>query len=134
MTITFTIQGNQENPIGNPLGYHRTTQRGKYGKANVRYYKWLMHVRSAFIKANAQKGNEMIPLSKKDKPIESGSSKVYLHTKIYFHNNSRSDPDNVQKGIADALFVNDKNVAGSYDFELAEDKAGKVLVTIIIQD
>lgn len=40
---------------------------------------------------------------------------------IYYANDVRPDANNVQKGIADALFVNDKNVAESYDF--AQDKA-----------
>lgn len=55
---------------------------------------------------------------KQKKPIELGKAKTYLHTMIYFANEARPDPDNVQKGIANALFQNDKNVAGSYDFAI----------------
>lgn len=48
----------------------------------------------------------------------------------YFANDSRSDPDNVQKGVADALFKNDKYVAGSYDFAFDKENP-RVEVEII---
>ncbi len=128
MTITFTIQGNQNNPKGNPLGYHRTTQRGKWNPASLRYYAWMRYVQKTYIDASGESKNYLL------KPIELGTRKAYLNTMIYYASDHRPDPDNVQKGIADALFVNDKNVAGTYDFELASDKVGKVLVTITTPD
>jgi hypothetical protein len=36
---------------------------------------------------------------------------------IFFKNNRRPDPENVRKGIVDAIFRDDKNVIGAYDFE-----------------
>lgn len=121
--MQFTIYGNQENLKGNPIGYHRTTQGSVWNAGSRRYNAWKQHVAAAFIDGTGQ-----MPFGT-GKPINLGKAKAYLHTIIYYANDVRPDPDNVQKGIADALFVNDKNVAGSYDF--AHDKAKpRVEVTI----
>jgi len=109
MGVKFTIYGNQENINGNPIGYHRTTQGSYWNKSSKRYYAWKQHVVAAYVKATGVECGT-------DKPVAKSKDKIYLHTKIYFANNTRSDPDNVQKGIADALFQDDKYVAGSYDF------------------
>lgn len=123
--VKFTIYGNQENPLGNPIGYHRTTQGSKYSAAAMRYSYWKNHVVAAYIDAG---GTVNCPGYK---PLDIGKAKAYLRTMTYFATNARPDPDNVQKGIADALFANDKNVAGSYDFDF--DKANpRVEVTIEI--
>ncbi len=43
--------------------------------------------------------------------------KVYLDVFIYFTNGKHGDPDNVRKGIQDALFARDSRVAGAVDFD-----------------
>jgi len=108
--VKFTIYGNQENPKGNPLGYHRTTQGSYWNESSKRYYNWKIYVAEAYCEATS------VQCHMGEKPIKSGKEKIYLHTKIFFANDSRSDPDNVQKGIADSLFKNDKYVVGSYVF------------------
>ncbi len=129
-TLSFTVHGNQQNPKGNPLGYHRTTQASKWGKAHQKYVAWKSYVQQAF---NFQCVYVASKTSMAFQPIclEPGQ-KAYLDIMIHYANDLRSDPDNVQKGIADALFVNDKNVAGSYDFDTASDKAGSVEVIVRI--
>jgi len=122
--MKFIIYGNQENPKGNPIGYHRTTQGSYWNPGSKRYKAWKDHVTKSF-------GDTFeILRDGPGKPITlKKDEKVYLNTMIYYANNARPDPDNVQKGIADALFVNDKNVAGSYDFAI--DKTNpRVEVTI----
>ncbi len=42
--------------------------------------------------------------------------KTYLHVMIYFRDRKHPDAENVRKGIQDALFKQDKYVAGSFDF------------------
>ncbi|HEY1037355.1 MAG TPA: hypothetical protein VGE62_02125 [Candidatus Paceibacterota bacterium] len=131
ITLEFTISGNQEDPKGNPIGYHRTTQGSYWNEGSRRYKSWKDYV----VKAYAGKYADMITAARNwdGKPISlEKNQKAYLHTYSYFANNARPDPDNVQKGIADALFVNDKNVSGSYDFEISKEKIGKVMVRIVI--
>lgn len=58
-----------------------------------------------------------------------------MDIKIEWANGAHADGDNIFKGIADALFVNDKQVsAGSFESKMSEDKVGKVFVKIEIND
>lgn len=43
--------------------------------------------------------------------------KIYLNVMIYFRNRKHADPENVRKGIQDAIFKKDKYVAGRVDFD-----------------
>lgn len=117
--MKFTVYGNQENPKGNPIGYHRTTQGSYWNKGSKRYNAWKEYVTACY--ERSVPSQVRLAASLGQKPIDLGKGKAYLHTMIYYANNTRPDPDNVQKGIADALFVNDKNVAGSYDFTLDKE-------------
>ncbi len=113
--MNFTIQ-TEKFPNKNPLGYTRTTQRAKFDPKYRLYEEWKDWVWLTFIR---QLGNEYrIP----DK------TKFFLHTMIYYHNDRRSDPSNVFKGIEDALgdsrkkgerlYKNDKWATGGFDFEI----------------
>jgi hypothetical protein len=51
-------------------------------------------------------------------PLDTKKRKVQLNCMIYFKNNAHGDPENVRKGIMDALFVNDKHVIGYYDYDI----------------
>ncbi len=42
--------------------------------------------------------------------------KVFMNVVIYFSSGQHGDPDNIRKGIQDAVFENDNKVAGSVDF------------------
>lgn len=107
----FTIQGNQDNPLGNPLGYHRATQGSKWNDKYKRYQAWKDHVCDAMRDAGHLPYTIRKPLTT-DKAVW-----TRMDIKIYFANDARSDPDNVWKGIADALFDNDKYLSGSFDFD-----------------
>lgn len=50
------------------------------------------------------------------KPIKYDGKKACMDIYILFANKAHGDPDNIFKGIADALFVNDKFLSGSFDF------------------
>jgi Holliday junction resolvase RusA-like endonuclease len=47
-------------------------------------------------------------------------------------NGLHADPDNVFKGIADALFKNDKFLDGSFVSDYAPDSKGRVEISITI--
>jgi hypothetical protein len=52
----------------------------------------------------------------------SPKTKTYLNVYVYFSNKKHADPENVRKGIQDALFNQDKLVAGSVDFGYDPEK------------
>lgn len=80
--------------------------------------------------AQYQKEVKHLRRARMQKPINLKKTKSRMDIMIHWAGGVHGDPDNVWKGIADALFQNDKNVAGSFDFKNAEDFKGKVEVTI----
>lgn len=123
----FIISGNQENPDGNPIPYHRTTRGSYWNEGSKRYAAWKEYVVAAsgleyqFNRKKMKMENPIvIPLG----------YKATMGLKMFFANESHADPDNIYKGIADALFFNDKKLSGSTDFDMANDKKGRVYVRI----
>lgn len=130
-TVTFTIRGNQENPKGNPIPYTRMTQGTRWTERSKRYFAWKDYVKGEYI--DAVKGREGFSNADLlyDKPIAVTANKVRMSLKIWFASKSHADCDNVFKGIADALFMNDKHlVTDGFDYEYA--KEGRVEVTITL--
>lgn len=64
------------------------------------------------------------------KPLTILKNSARMDIKIAWANEHHGDPDNIFKGIADALFYDDKHLAGSFEFEHGKD--GKVEVNILI--
>ena len=124
--LKFTIQGNHEDINGNALPYTRTTQRAKYSAKYARYTHWKHYVQQCFETYTAIACN---PYQLLEVPV-----KAYLHSRIYFANKKHADPDNVQKGIEDALFKDDKYVAGTYDFEYSKENPRVECSLIFVQD
>ena len=130
--IEFLIKGNQEDPTGNPLGYTRTTQASKWNPKYQRYCKWKNYVVSKCMTGMPKIGgfsstiiadqsgdgkiqtiSAGVPFTKNYYPFIIQKSNVIMDVRIKWANERRADPDNVFKGIADALFKDDKNVYGS---------------------
>jgi hypothetical protein len=44
--------------------------------------------------------------------------KVFMDVMIYFSTGRHGDPENIRKGIQDAIYTQDRMVAGSVDFDL----------------
>lgn len=129
--IKFTILGNQENPKGNPIPYTRMTQGTKWTKRSKRYFDWKDYVKAQYIDAVRNRPDMSNSNLLYEKPIPATKEKISMSLKIYFKNDLHADCDNIFKGIADALFMNDKYlVTNGFDFEYA--KEGKVEVTIKI--
>ncbi len=53
---------------------------------------------------------------------------------IHWMGHSHGDPENIFGSIADALFSQDKYLAGEFDFRQSEDDCGHVDVTITLQE
>jgi len=134
--IIFFIPGNHEDPKGNPVGYTRMTQRGKWVKpAAKRYEAWKDYVWVCLLKTEP------------NPPRYENGQKVVVSCYIKYRNDQRPDPGNVVKGIADALtdrkhrskqgtwierrlYPNDRNVLERVsDYEIRPEKPG-VIVTI----
>lgn len=128
--IKFTIKGNQDDWRGNPIPYHRTTRRSLWTEAGKRYAAWKEYVLVEFTfayAAYAKRAGIRVPiigrLSTKEKPMT-------MVLAIEWADRSHGDPDNVFKGIADAIFEQDKNLDGSFSSAMAKDGHGKVHVII----
>lgn len=136
--INFTIHGNQEDPTGNAIPYLRTTQKSQWTDKAKRYANWKDFVRAAYLDA-------VLPLKKisreefadyhdviQKKPIKAKKDRSCMDILIYWKNDAHADPDNIFKGIADALFENDKYLVGSFDYIYCEYQKGRVEVTITL--
>jgi len=145
MKIEFTIHGNQENPKGNPIPYHRATQKSTWSPEAKRYEAWKSYVQENFRRLILKIGfiNEITDETPEEIRTRLSKGKVIkpiflrkkkMHTDIFIHwaNHAHGDPDNILKGINDALFQNDKLVAGSVDFAEKPTGEGKVEVMITI--
>lgn len=130
--IFFTVLGNQDDSKGNPIGYTRMTQRGKWVKAAAqRYEAWKDYVWTCLLKAEPQP------------PRFENGQKIVVSCYIEYRNRRRPDPGNVVKGIADALadctrkgllerrlYPNDKNVLErAMDFNYSENPGVLVIIS-----
>ncbi len=143
MTIRFTILGNHEDPHGNPVPYQRALNFA-WRKASARYMDWLEYVRDEYRRAmttanfpvviddDVANGAKLAKITGSAHPIRLKKCFAKMNLKIYWANNAHGDPDNVFKGIADALFQNDKNLDGSFESHMADDGRGRVEAEIII--
>lgn len=134
-SFTFTIPGNHKNPKGNPVPYTRTTQGSKFSPSAMNYAKWKEYVKGCFLAycvdeklINLQEFKKYLYLLPDAKPIRATKQKVRMDLMITFVDDTHCDSDNCFKGVADALFQNDKYVAGSFDYQYGDK--GKVEVTI----
>lgn len=134
MTINFTIEGNQDDKVkGNPIPYTRTTQKSKWSDKYQRYQEWKGYVVKALLQSRPPFMGEMTRrIALKGKPLGK-QFRGKIETTIFFGNETHCDPDNVVKGIADALFENDKHVdvATSHSCGASEPK---VMVTLTLDE
>jgi hypothetical protein len=108
--VSFVIRGNHEDPNGNPVPYERMTQRSKgLDPTALRYKRWKIYVLQCWT----------LQLRRNFPCDPDGYYR--LDAKCFFVGHRHADPDNVRKGIQDALFVfGDKRVTGSVDFDYVE--------------
>ncbi len=103
----FEIKGNQEKKDGNPIGYKRANRGSSWTPEIKRYHAWCNYVRKCFSNI------EGLPKEFKNtlkNPIDISKSYASLDLEIDFASEVRGDVDNILKGIADSLFINDKNM------------------------
>lgn len=136
--ISFTIHGNHEDRKGNPIPYFRTTQNGQWKPGARRYQGWKDYVRANYLDTV----NSSLFIKREDfgdfhdfiqkKPIDLKGKKAYMTLAITFKDKTHADSDNIFKGIADALFINDKYLASrGFDYEYGEEGKVDVLIEIL---
>lgn len=109
-TLTFTILGNQLGPKKNPVPYTRVVGTALWTKPARKYNAWKEFVVGKFLVAYP---NYARTLLQHGKPIPPAHAKR-MDLKIYYGSKTHADNDNIFKGIADALFANDKDLDGSF--------------------
>jgi len=100
--VHFVIRGNHEDPNGNAVPYERMTQRSKIMDPRaLRYKNWKLFVLQCYTQQTRQ-----------GFPCEPDGY-YRLDVRCFFVGENHADPENVRKGIQDALFVyGDKHIFG----------------------
>ena len=141
MTISFSIPGNHKDPSGNAFPYHRTTQGMKRSEEHRKYEAWKEYVRDMFHGAVMPPAILQLIARNKitgAKPITSEMfSQCVLSLEIFFVHTKNGkcdhgDPDNIGKGIADALFANDQHVLTQIKSLRCGSERGEVRVRITL--
>ena len=109
--IKFTIPGD-------PVGYLRLTQ-GQLKLLHIPDQKLRpagLRKKSEILRRFAYK-NEVVKCSTGRGIDRKPKRKIHMKTMIYFRSGTRPDAENVHKLISDSLFLNDKNLSGTFDFD-----------------
>jgi len=108
----LVIYGNQEDPKeGNPIPYYRMTQKSKWkDKYAKRYNAWKKYVQQCWL--------EKFGKYPDFEPTGTYQLNVFCHFMAYGPDvhDGHGDPDNIRKGIQDALFESDCHIWGTVYF------------------
>ena len=132
MIIEFSVHGLPWDDYGNPQPKLKMTGKQSWTKKAQRYVAWKKHVQNAFedVTDHIQDVTHMVDWSEK-KPLVTGKKKVRMEIMIYWKNHAHGDPENIFGSIADAIFLQDKYLAGSFNFEEKPTGKGRVDIKII---
>ena len=111
IVIKFTIPGD-------PVGYLRLTQ-GQLKLLHIPDHKLRpagLRKKSEILRCFAYK-NDVVKYSTGKGIDRKPKRKIHMKTMIYFRSGIRPDAENVHKLISDSLFLNDKNLSGTFDFD-----------------
>ncbi len=135
-TYHFTIQGNHKSRVGNAVPKLKMTGKQHWTPKAREYVQWKEHVVYSFL--DSIKGNVIDQrmfasnCARHGKPFILGlTDPALMVLKIYWSNKGHGDPENIFGSIADALFLNDKNLDCVSMAEMSEEivlgkKNGKV--------
>lgn len=137
---TLKLTGNHKDPKGNPLGYHRQTQRSKWTAKSKDYHDWQQWVQWKWIQQN-EALPETIRWAVSGGPQwgDKDSLTVFgkkppdhyeFNCRIVFKGERHSDYDNCRKGIQDSLWKSDRHVWGTVKGDHGSDP--QVLIEVFI--
>jgi len=134
--IAFTISGNHKNAHGNPVPKLKMTAGQRWTPKAQGYAKWKIYVGMQYARILPLKDRteSLTRIAKGVKPIALKTGQpARMDLKIFWKRGvNHGDPENIFGSIADALFVNDNNLNGSFEAHRAEDGKGRVEVNITI--
>ncbi len=131
--FSFTIEGNQDDRLGNAIPKIRKTYRQQWTPEAQRYTAWKGYVQEAFLRSlvdiDFRVHIRFQRLVKKPIKLAEGE-KAVMDIRIFWKDETHGDPENIFGSITDALFYNDKYLDGSFKSELAKDGKGRVEIII----
>jgi len=138
ITISFIIPGNHENPHGNAIPKLRMTGNQSWKPEAQRYAAWKKYVQDCIqphlvamaLDLREKDQRKLIKGNRYLKPISDVADKIRMDIMIHWADETHGDPESIFGSIADALFIQDKHLAGDKDFCHAPDKKGFVEVKI----
>ena len=89
--------------VGDPVGYYVQGGRPNWKRMRA-YVEWKEHVQKSAMMCGVK-----LPLT------ASREWPLWIHTSSWFRNGVHADPENIRKGISDALFYAGKGEKGSAD-------------------
>jgi len=114
------------NILGDPGGYYSQGARPNWKRMKA-YHAW-----KAYVQATAAAQGITLPLTAK------ADSPLIIGTRAFFRNGTHPDPENVHKGIVDALFYDprkerrgsDKHTGGTFQPPMYDAENPRVEITI----
>ena len=142
MRITFNITGTQLDGSANPIPKQRLTLRQSWTPAAQRYERWKRWVRTAFVTGgrilDAKPGDEaraFFMAAQREaaldrKPFDTKVHPARMTVVFAWRDERHPDPENAFGAIADALFQDDRHLAGAFEFEHGDKGGARVLLEI----
>lgn len=135
--ISFDVVGTHRGPECNPKPKIRKTFRQRWTPEVLEYIQWKEHIIASFWRAfesHSDRYDHLFGsvLSRLAKPVVTARQRCRMDIVIYWRGHSHGDPENIFGSIADALFSNDKYLAGSFDYKQSGDDIAKVFISIKI--
>lgn len=130
----FTIKGTHEGENKNPLPKIKLTKRQQWTKKAIQYAHWKEHVKAAFIDSvpDEERAEMIRNIIHTGHPLTTGKDrKAVMEICIAWGSGVHGDPENIFGSIADALFDQDKYLAGRFDFVDYSVEKPRVVVTIV---
>ena len=138
LEVRFTIRGNSTSPTGNPMPKLKMTGKQHWTTRAQLYVAWKNHVVKQLLdNARGMKSYPLIVrnIGIKGKAFETSETmKGHMKLTIRWANKAHGDPENIFGSIADALFVQDKFLDGSFESEVSRDGRGEVDVVITLTE
>ena len=137
--IRFTIEGNNKDRRGNPTPKLKKTRGQQWTPEAKNYVAWKLYVQTALVEELSRRSAPAAREAARNiallgKPLCLGDRKARMDIKIMWGSGNHGDPENIFGSIADALFYNDKHLAGSFDFDYSKERRGSVDILLTISE
>jgi len=121
LALSFEVRGGGYDEMANPMPKLKLTGRQAWVQRVQNYVEWKEHVQLAFVDAVKAHDAALGKVAEQrvangEKPLDTGKHPMRMHIHIYWRGDAHADPENVFGSIADALFSNDKYLAGTFDY------------------